>query len=847
MPLSTTTGLMLALLAAAPAGRGRGAAAAGAWEGDVEPGGAGVALQPGEVELTGEQWQRLQPEPEWKPEGMLLRREVWLRKVPGGVEVRARWQLRSERPAWFGNGVLGADAHLRRATWNGREATVWAATKGPPTVVERLEGEATLEVEAFVPGDPSAGLVVSLMGAPQGIVRLEGFGDDVVLTGDERPVIEHGGGWSTGSAGLQLANEAQEPRDRGPLVVASVGLGLTVGDAEVTGRARVRWEIRQGARESLSLSVAGVGEDLTVEGPQVASWKREGGLVVVELGGETTGLVDMDLRWTVASPPGAEAKVAVPAIVPQDVFRSPSAVQVARDGEVDVRPELSRGWRAVPSALVPAWAEGLVEGSPTAAFVRSRAADGSSGDSLELLRLEPVPGPPVVVDVADLRVATTEQGRTIVRARYEVRNERASHLVITPPPGMELLGVEVAGRRVRPARGDGGGLRIPLKRSLETVKGLVTVPVTVALLGRDGDGEGHGGDWERRERRELLLPVVDAPVTVERVTLYLPPRYRSKLEAGDGTVVEGFDRGEEVAYGLWDPQVVARADRVFAEAVQAWNDNEFERAQERLDELDELGAGSSANVQGLQANVELVRPREPEPMPEPETWSRDEVVYDFDDDGIEGELVFEEEPDYDAPMPSAAPPPAQKSSALERRIRARARARSSGKKASFEGRKRKAKKLKSEGHYEAAAAEYREAIEESRELRQLEDEENVEYQFEADALEEELADVEARTGASEPSEAVQDVVDEDDGEKDLVSALAGELWAVVVGDEGVDGDADADESGMPAVTGEPPAPWGAGVLVVVPEVGEVVLYQHLLLEAGEQRSVRVDARRGLRR
>ncbi|MCX4244503.1 hypothetical protein [Paraliomyxa miuraensis] len=835
MPAEIITGLLLGLLAAAPAGRGR--AAAQPWEGDVEPGGAGVALMPGEVELTGEQWRALQPEPEREPEVMLLRREVWLRAVEGGVEVRARWTLRSERPEWFGHGIVGSGAHLRRATWNGREATVWAATMGGPMVVERVDGNGTLEAEAFVPGDPRAGLTVSLLGAPQGMVHLEGFSDDVILIGDELPVVAHGGGLSTGSAGLELRAKVPEPRDRGPLVVASVGLGLTVGDAEVTGRARVRWEIRQGSRESLSLSVAGVGEDLTVEGAQVASWRREGGQVLVELGAETTGLVDLDLRWTVAAPAGAEATVAMPSIVPQHVFRSPCAMQVARDGEVDVRPELSRGWRAVPSALVPAWAEGLVEGTPTAAFVRSRVVEGG-GDSLSLLRLEPVPGPPVVVDVADLRVAVTEEGRMLMRVRYELRNERASHLLLTPPPGMELLGVEVAGRRVRPGRAEGGGLWIPLKRSLETIEGLVTVPVTVALIGR---GEAA---WARRERRELPLPVVDAPVNVQRITLHLPPRYRNRVQAGDGAVVDGFDRGEEVGYGLWDPQQVARADRVFSEAVEAWNANEFERAQALLDQLGMLGAGGAANVRGLQANVELVRPREPE---EPEPAPESATVYHFEDDDIDGQTYFEDElADYDRASISAAPAKKAQSSALERRIRARARARSSDKKASFEGRKQKAKKLKAEGNYEAAAAEYREALEESKELRRLEDEESVEYDFEAEALEDELADIEARTSndAPEPSEAVEDVVDEA-GEKDLVSAMVGGVWAAVLGDE--DG-GEPDDGAVAAVsTGPVAAPWGIGVLVVVPEVGEAVLYQHLLLEAGEQRSIRVDARRGWRR
>lgn len=826
MPGSLLTGLVLAAWLAEPRGELLG----------PDPGQGEPAV--GEVEVPGALWASLRPAPEALPGAMILQREVTLTRVEGGVELRARWRLRSEHAEWFANGLLGPGAHLRRARWNGRPATVWSGEQGS-LVVERIDGAATLEVEAFVPGDASAGLVLPILGAPRGTVTLEGFAPEVVVTGDERPVVPHGraGARSTGASELRLGIKSSEPRDRGPLVVGSVGLGVTVGDAEVRGRARVRWEIRQGTRSSLSLSLRDVGEDLTVEGPQVSRWERAGEQLTVELTGETTGLVDLDLRWSVATPGGAEARVSLPVIVPLDVFRSPAAVQVARDGEVDVRPALGSGWRALASAQVPAWAEGLVEGTPTAAFVRARPSQGGEGggDALELLRLEPVPGPPLVVDVADLRIAASEQGRIVARVRYEVRNERASHLRFTPPAGTRVVGVEVAGRRVTPGH-DGEALQIPLKRSLETVSGSVTVPVTVALY---GEGEGARA-WARRERRELPLPVVDAPVNVTRVTLHLPPRWRSRLRAGDGPVVAEFDRGQDVAFGLDDARKVAAADRAFGEAVEAWNGNEFERAQAKLDELRSLG-GSGANAEGLQANVDLVRPRAAETVA-PTT----EVYYDFDDDAygsLESELVVD--------MP-AAKAPAPASSAIERRIKARARARSSDKKVSFEGRKQKAKQLKDEGQYEAAAAEYREAIEDSKELDRLEDEESVEYDYEAKALMDELQEVEARSESQEEStddeasDNVQDAAADESGEKDLVSGGFAGLWRVLVLDDAPDDVAVAEPTAVNDLGAEL-GPWGFGPLVEVPEIGAVVRYQHLLLEAGERRTVPVDARRRLGR
>lgn len=800
-----------------------------------------------EVVLSGERWRSLQPERQRLPGPMVLRRELRIERVEGGVEVQGRWWVSTVREAWFANGIIGPDAHVRSVTWDGRDAAVWTGAQGS-LVVERLgaDHEARLELRAFVPGNPEGGLTLPLLGAPRGTVELVGFGPEVTLTGvdDDRPVVEKGGRLSTGAGPLRLAVKPPATRQRGPVVVAHVGVGVTVGDAEVRGRARVRWEIRQGSREELRLTVGGVGDDLQVEGPQVSNWRREGSEVLVDLSAPTEGRVDLDLSWSVAAPPGAEASLPLPLLTPHDVFRSDAAVQVARDGEVDVRPELS-AWSPIASVQLPDWAEGLVEGTPTSAFSRPRVEGGDG--TLSLLRLEPVPGPPMVVEVADVHVATTAEGRALMRVRYEIRNERASHLMVTPPPGMRPVGVTVAGRLVRPSWVD-GSLRIPLKRSLETVQGALTVPVTVGLLGEEDDA------WEARERRELVLPAVDAPVTVGRVTLHLPPRYRSLLEPGQGAVVDEFDRGEGVGYGLDDDRRVARADQVFAQAIDAWNANDFEEAQAQLDEMSGLGAYGS-NVDGLQANVWLVRPPpEPEPQPEPdEPMAMDEMtVYDFEDDDIDGELLEVQggslprrrRSKLGNSMPKPAPP--AQSSALERRIRAQARARSGKKKVSFERRKRKAKQYKDEGNYEAAAEEYRAAIEESRDLDALEDEESVEYEFEADQLADELREVEAASDDGGGGGGGDDASDFlfTNGELDRVSAAA-VRW---LGLDELDGDGELEIVDEDDAAPESPSQTDvqdplAGAVVVVPWSGATVRYQVLLLSPDESRALRIDARR----
>lgn len=150
----------------------------------------------------------------------------------------------------------------------------------------------------------------------------------------------------------------------------------------------------------------------------------------------------------------------------------------------------------------------------------------------------------------------------------------------------------------------------------------------------------------------------------------------------------------------------------------------------------------------------------------------------------------------------------------------------------LEGRKKKAKALKDAGQYPAAAEEYRRAIDQSKELDRLEDEESVEYDYEAEALMEELREVEARQGS-------RDEVADEGGEQDLVSAGIW-LWMLRRDPDGAE-----DRGGAVEIIagGEAPAPWGVGPLIEVPAIGYTVRYQHLLLEAGERRTVVVDAKR----
>jgi hypothetical protein len=588
-------------------------------------------LGPREVSIDGTRWESLRAIAEFEapiatpPGPWTADRQVQIERATDGVRIRVTWTLEAIEAGWWTGPLIGPWTGMRveSVTWRGRELGVTRTPAGEEVAVQMTaKSRGELELVVFVPADQLPAGVdgpidMWLTPAVRGELRLVGrapgsageaqIPELVVADQAARHMID--GRFWAGEAQLSLrwvdAKLASEDVEAGPLAVAQSAVGLTFGDGEVRGRARVSWLLRRGQLERVTIDTAGLGRDLEVIGPNVHEWVRNGDRVDIELKEPVDGRVDIDLRWTQGLPDGAEARLAAPRIVPQQAYRTESFMQLARDGELEVLPALS-GWSAVASAELPDWAGGYIQGTATATYRRDSEDPGAS---FELLRFVPLSGPPVLVDVAAYEIATTDEGRSLVHARYDVRNERASHLRVELPTGARMLGARVNGETVTPTREASAGTdshawRIPLVRSLESVKGSLSFPVEVIFI-------GEASSWEKKEARELQLPALDAPVAISRVRVYLPPNYDNRVAMGDFHRVADFSEGEGITYGLGvqaSSAELGRADQLYREALSGWMENDFRRAQSSLDELGQLGA-SNANIDGLQANLDLVQGR----------------------------------------------------------------------------------------------------------------------------------------------------------------------------------------------------------------------------------------------
>lgn len=573
---------------------------------------------------------RAEPEPTKPPGPFAATRSATLTRTDAGVRVAIEWRIDAfEGGLWTSPLIAFPGLHaqspplagmrVEKVRFEGRELGITSTAAGEEVTLELADrSSGTLELVAFVPSeslpDAAAGeLELWLMPAVRGELRVEGLptpeGQVAELVVEGQPRRELEGAFWAGEGALRLHYvdaSARSDAPEQPLALAQTALGLTFGAGEVRGRARVSWLLRRGQLDTVSIDASGLGDDLELAGPNVQAWTRTGDRIDIELKAAVDDRIDVDLRWSRALSSEAETRVSVPRLVAGQAYRSESFLQIARDDDLEVLPQLD-GWSTLARVELPEWASGYVQGTATASFQHERDDPNARFD---VLRFVPVSGPPVMVDVAAYEIATTQEGRSLVQARYDVRNERASHLAIELPSGTQLLGATVDGEAVTPSREAGTSARadtwrIPLVRSLESVKGSLSFPVEILYL-------GDGPAWDKKEARDLQLPALDAPVAVSRVTVHLPPKYRNRVDVGDHHRVNAFSEGEGITYGLGvgaDRNALAQADELYRSAVDGWMANDFQRAQSSLDELARLGA-SNENIAGLQANLDLVQGRD---------------------------------------------------------------------------------------------------------------------------------------------------------------------------------------------------------------------------------------------
>lgn len=391
----------------------------------------------------------------------------------------------------------------------------------------------------------------------------------------------------TDRAAVSWRPDVDSPVVQQDVVQADVATAAWLDEGTLRVRSKVRWTVRRGEQSRFVLQLGGAANELEVQGVGLGDFQRSGSTVTVTPLEPVDGVFEVTLDWVEPMPKG-KASVAQPD--PRGVVSTNWSLTLAGDSETLLSPATSGSLRAVALQELEPDARALGDAQPVAAWT------GRGTLQLSALELQSLDGPTLVVDVARCTAAQAVSGRTLMTCSLDVRNASEQYLAMRPPEGMSLWSARVNGDGVAPVDPGDGRVLLPLERSVETLVGLTALTVELTFL-------SEGDAFERKGARSLSLPAFDAPVARVIWEVRLPPGYRGEVEGGSARVA-----GEVHTELVYDSR--AEADKVAARetwnyALRAYQDNDFEAAQEYVDQTLALDS-SNDNAVMLQSNLDVL-------------------------------------------------------------------------------------------------------------------------------------------------------------------------------------------------------------------------------------------------
>jgi hypothetical protein len=307
-------------------------------------------------------------------------------------------------------------------------------------------------------------------------------------------------------------------------VTQIVGLGEETSPVN----AAVQIDVMEGLAAAIDVAIP---EGMTinaVSGALVADWDLRPGVLKVSFLEPVAGSAALSIAGEARLP--REGTVSVPLLRLPAAEREAGGVAIEVLGAGEMRGDQARALdRADPADLGPPVAG---RESPSMAAFRFRPQIGSAERGLAVTVARYTPQAVLVANVEEARydALVSEEGNTLVRARYAVRNNQRTFLAVTLPPNTTLWSAAVAGRPLRPGIGPQGAFLLPLEkgRAGEEAPPFIVELTYVARTAR----------WNDKGEAALTLPAIDLPISRTGVLLHHSPRFQVEPEPGAFRVEE---------------------------------------------------------------------------------------------------------------------------------------------------------------------------------------------------------------------------------------------------------------------------------------------------------------------
>ncbi len=397
-------------------------------------------------------------------------------------------------------------------------------------------GRALLLLDIAIPvasatGEESITLPSTASGVTRASVQLPRQGVDVRLTGgllSEKSESASESKWiayGRGNEPLTFAwrRKTEDHRVTQPLRMrGSLTQLLGLGEDSTSINAEVNLEVTQGAARVARIQIPDKVTINQVLGAMVADWEAKDN----ELSVTFLEPLEQTARFVVTGETRSprEGEIDIPLLRLLNVERETGGVAVEVLGAAEIKDLKFEGLESADATDLGEMVSNRQ--SPSLAAFRFRSGDSNLTRSLSLNIARYTPQAVLMANVSEARyqVLITNEGKTLVQARYAVRNNQRNFLKITLPAGATLWSASLAGKAVRPGQSPDGSLLLPLDKA-RAGEEAPEFAVEVVYLSR-------GTVWNDKGQFKVALPALDLPVSRTGLLVYHPPLFKVSPEPG---------------------------------------------------------------------------------------------------------------------------------------------------------------------------------------------------------------------------------------------------------------------------------------------------------------------------
>ena len=437
---------------------------------------------------------------------------------------------------------IPAGLFVREAKLDGKSLSLssFSPSKDPNQLAALLShtGRAVITIDIALPVTASAGEEqVSLPSTFSGVTRvnleISRSGVDLSLSGglvSEAHKLATGARWIVYGNGAEpivfsWRHKTEEHHTTLPLRMhGALTQFVGLGEDSTSLSANVTLEVTQGGAKEAHIQLP---ENVTinqVQGALVADWEKKPGELLITF----LEPVEQSASFVITGEANLprEGQIDIPLLHLANVERETGGVGVDVLGAGEIKEDSVK-----TQGLQRADASDLGEPvssrqSPALLAFRSRSGDVKSPRSIHIAVARYIQQAVLLANVeeARYRVLLTKDGKSLVEARYAVRNSQRTFVKITLPPGAMLWSASLAGKPVRPGSGPDASLLLPLSKARSGEEAPACAVELVYFA--------PGSPWNDKGRLKLSLPALDLPISRTALQVFYPPLFRLSADAG---------------------------------------------------------------------------------------------------------------------------------------------------------------------------------------------------------------------------------------------------------------------------------------------------------------------------